>query len=60
MLEGTSDVAISGNLFSGLKTNALTLEGATSRRVLFSNNVLSSVKPGDEGLADSHVADNLK
>jgi hypothetical protein len=59
VLEGTSDVAISGNLFSGLKTDALTLEGATSRRVLFGNNVLSSVKSGDAGLADSHVSDNL-
>ena len=59
VLEGTSDVAISGNLFSGLKTDALTLEGATSRRVLFGNNVLSSVKSGDAGLAGSHVSDNL-
>ncbi len=60
VLEGTSDVAISGNLFSGLKTNALTLEGSPSRRVLFSNNVLSQVKPGDEGLIDSHVKDNVQ
>jgi hypothetical protein len=59
VLEGTSDVAISGNLFSGLKSNALTLEGSPSRRVLFSNNVLSQVKPGSEGLVESHVDDNL-
>jgi hypothetical protein len=59
VLAGTSDVAISGNLFSGLKTSALTLEGSPSRRVLFSNNVLSQVKPGSDGLVDSHVQDNL-
>jgi parallel beta-helix repeat protein len=60
VLEGTSDIAISGNTFSGLKTNALALEGSPSRRVLFSHNVLTQVKPGDEGLLESQVKDNVQ
>lgn len=60
VLEGTSDIAISGNTFSDLKTDALSLSGAPSRRVLFSNNVLTNVKPGDKGLVESQVKDNLQ
>jgi hypothetical protein len=60
VLEGTSDIAISGNLFSGLKTDALTLEGSPTRRVLFGNNVMTNVKPGDAGLEQSQVKDNLQ
>lgn len=60
VLEGTSDIAISGNTFSDLKTDALTLTGAPSRRVLFANNVLTNVQPGDQGLVDSEVRDNLQ
>ena len=44
VLAGTSDIAISGNSFSGLTTKALTLEGEPSKRVLFSNNVLTDVE----------------
>jgi nitrous oxidase accessory protein NosD len=44
VLAGTSDIAISGNSFSGLTTKALTLEGEPSKRVLFSNNVLTEVE----------------
>jgi hypothetical protein len=40
-LNGTSDVAMSGNVFSGVTPKALAVEGAPSRRVLFSNNVLA-------------------
>lgn len=43
VLAGTSDIAISGNSFSGLTTKAVTLEGEPSKRVLFSNNVLTEV-----------------
>lgn len=43
VLSGTSDIAISGNSFSGLTTKALTLEGEPSQRVLFANNVLTEV-----------------
>jgi hypothetical protein len=41
VLTGTSDIAITGNLFSGLSTKALTLEGDPSTRVLFTTNVLT-------------------
>jgi hypothetical protein len=44
VLAGTSDIAISGNSFSGLSTKALTLEGEPSKRVLFSGNVLTDVE----------------
>ena len=60
VLEGTSDIAISGNTFSDLKSDALSLAGAPSRRVLFANNVLTNVKPGDQGLVESQVRDNLE
>jgi hypothetical protein len=43
VLAGTSDIAISGNIFSGLSTKALSWEGEPSKRVLFSNNVLTDV-----------------
>ncbi len=59
VLDGASDIAISGNLFSGLKTSALTLQGAPSRRVLFSHNVLTDVASGATGLVESQVQDNL-
>ena len=63
VLEGTSDVAISGNLFSGLSSPAVRLAGPPSRRVLFANNVLTDVKSDHPGLAkraDSAVTDNLE
>ncbi len=45
VLAGTSDIAISGNLFAGLSTKALTLEGdQPASRVLFSGNVLTDTK----------------
>jgi copper-binding protein NosD len=43
VLNGTSDIAISGNSFSGLTTEAVVWEGNPSNRVLFSNNVLTEV-----------------
>jgi hypothetical protein len=55
VLAGTSDIAISGNLFSGLSTKALTLEGEASQRVLFSNNVLTEVA-SDHGRLDKGAA----
>jgi hypothetical protein len=49
VLAGTSDIAISGNLFSGLSTDAVTHSGdKPSSRVLFSGNILTDVKLGDE------------
>jgi hypothetical protein len=58
-LSGTSDIAITGNAFSGLQTKAVTLDGATSRRVVFTGNVLTDVESGLQDLVDSKVADNV-
>ncbi|MEX2174238.1 MAG: right-handed parallel beta-helix repeat-containing protein [Pirellulaceae bacterium] len=45
VLAGTSDIAISGNVFSGLSTKAVKLEGdQPSSEVLFSDNVLTDVE----------------
>jgi len=41
VLASTSDIAVSGNLFAGLSTKAVTLEGERARRVLFSSNVVT-------------------
>ena len=51
VLVGTSDIAVSGNIFSGLSTKAISLEGEPSQRVLFSNNVLTEVT-GDHKKAE--------
>ena len=45
VLAGTSDIAITGNVFSGLSTKAVALEGNQApSRVLFTNNVLAEVE----------------
>jgi parallel beta helix pectate lyase-like protein len=61
VLEGTSDIAISGNLFSGLTSDAVAWEGNPSNRVLFSNNVVADVqqnqtqKPGDQYVGTNNL-----
>ncbi|HXT57454.1 MAG TPA: hypothetical protein VN699_02415, partial [Pirellulales bacterium] len=60
VLEGTSDITISGNNFSGLEAKALALEGAPSRRVSFSGNVLADVKSEHGKLAESEVLGNVE
>ncbi len=60
VLENTTDVAISGNLFSGVKPKALALEGSDSKRILFSGNVLTDVASDHMSLEDSLVKDNLE
>lgn len=60
VLAGTSEIAISGNLFSGLTTDAVTWEGEPSQRVLFANNVVMDVKqqrrqPGQEYLGTDNL-----
>ncbi len=60
-LDGTSDVVAVGNLFSGLgpKAVATRTSDRTSRRVLFSDNVLTDSAADFGGLRDSAVIDNL-
>jgi hypothetical protein len=55
VLSGTSDVAVSGNLFAGVRPKALQLSGAPSRRILFSNNLLTDVESDHEQLDESVV-----
>lgn len=57
----TSDVTISGNLFSSVRPKALAVEGEASRRILFSDNVLADVQSDHEKLDASSLAkDNLE
>jgi hypothetical protein len=60
VLEGTSDIAVSGNVFSGVNPKALAVQGDPSRRVLFSNNVLTNTTGEHAKLRDSRVDGNLE
>lgn len=59
-LDGTSDIAIVGNVFSSVRPKALTVEGKRSRCVLFTDNVLTDVVSDHERLDASLVRDNLE
>lgn len=60
VLDGTRDIAITGNLFSGLTSKALALSGQPSQRILFSGNVLTEVESDDAQLpAETHPS-NLR
>jgi hypothetical protein len=59
VLEGTSDVAVVGNLFSSVRPKALTVKGEQSKRVLFGDNVLVDVSSDHWKLGSSLVEDNL-
>jgi len=51
---------IAGSLFSGLRPNAMSLEGRASRHVLFSDNVLVDTAGDHKKLEESLVKDNLE
>jgi len=59
-LSATTDVVISGNLFASVRPQAVTAEGFPSRRVLFSNNLLTDVPQANDGLRGATVEQNLK
>ncbi len=59
VLNGTSDNAVSGNVFSSIRPKAFGLEGAPSRRILFSNNVLVDVESDHPQLQDSQLGPNV-
>ncbi len=59
VLEGTTDITVVGNVFSGLKPKAVTLRGKPSRRVVFSGNVLTDVESDHLKLESSVIEDNL-
>jgi len=52
-LEGTTDVTVSGNLFSSVQPKALAVTGAPSRRVLFADNVITDADSDHEKLKES-------
>ena len=58
-LEGTSDVSISGNVFSGLRPKALIVKGQPSRRVVFTGNVLTDATGEAKKLVGSVVEGNV-
>jgi polygalacturonase len=58
-LQATSDVAITGNLFSGLRPNAIATQGEPSSRVVFVGNVLTDVTADLDALRQSQVRDNV-
>ena len=59
-LEGTADVAVVGNLFSGLEPEALAVEGKPSARILFMGNRLVGTAAECEKLEKSMTEDNLR
>ena len=60
VLEGTSDIAVVGNLFSSVRPKALAVEGKASKSVLFADNVLTDSASDHEKLDGSLVTDNLE
>ncbi|QDU38698.1 Pectate lyase superfamily protein [Maioricimonas rarisocia] len=59
VLEGTSDVVVSGNVFSGLTEPAVQHIGDASRRIVFANNVLTDVTSQHDQLEDSVQGQNI-
>jgi hypothetical protein len=60
VLEGTSDIAVVGNLFSSLRPKALAVAGVASKSVLFADNVLTDSASEHGKLDGSLVRDNLE
>ena len=61
VLESTSDITVVGNMFSGVRPKALMIEGEPSKRVLFTNNVLTDAESDHSELdSSSLVKDNLE
>ena len=54
-LEGTSEVAVSGNVFAGVRPKALEVVGDASGRVVFANNVLADSDSEHAKLKDSAI-----
>lgn len=55
VLEGTTDLTISGNLFSSVRPKAVELKGDASRRIVFANNVLTDVESDHGKLKNSRI-----
>jgi hypothetical protein len=59
VLNGTSGITVVGNLFSGVRPKALTVEGKPSTSVVFTDNVLIDTSGDQQKLDASLVKDNL-
>jgi parallel beta-helix repeat protein len=59
-LESTSEIVISGNQFSGLKPAAVSLGGQPSKRIVFSNNVITDSASEHGQLRESINSNNLE
>jgi len=60
VLDGTSNITVTGNLFSGLRPKALSVKGSASKYVLFSDNVFVDTAGDQSKLESSIVKDNLE
>jgi parallel beta-helix repeat protein len=60
ILNSTSQLTISANVFSSVRPKALELEGKPSREVIFSNNLLVDVTSDHDKLAGSLVGNILQ
>jgi len=59
VLDGTSDIAIAGNVLAGLNPTGLNLTEKSSRRILFDGNLFRRVNSQHDRAEDSLVGDNL-
>jgi hypothetical protein len=59
VLNGTSGIAVSGNLFSGLRPKAISIEGEPSKHVLFTDNLVIDATSDHKKLEASWASDNL-
>lgn len=59
-LEGAKDLAVVGNVFSGVRPHAVESQGDPSQRVNFSENVLTDVTSEHSQLLNSQTKDNLE
>jgi len=58
VLEGTTDVTISGNLFSSVRPKAILQKGNPSKRIVFAGNILTDAQSDHGQLQDSRI-DNI-
>jgi parallel beta-helix repeat protein len=59
-LDGTTDIAIAGNLFAGVRPKAVETTSQPSRRVLFADNVLTDAISDHDKLQDAIVGPVLR
>ncbi len=58
-LEGTIDITVTGNVFSGLTSKAIHRKGTPTRRTIIANNVFADVSSDHQAGTDGVVESNL-